>query len=118
MFVRALTTEELAERGKMARERHAERMRRAQGEVAGKKTGSSGMYSSQTPSFQLLTIVLNAVSQGKLLLLLPLNDLSQLADHYCHWFSELSFTRINVFTTGYAFTPCVGSFTSPGIDTS
>ena len=32
-------------------------------------------------------------------LLLPLNDLSQLADHYCHWFLELSFSRISESTT-------------------
>ena len=32
-------------------------------------------------------------------------------------FSELSFSRISECTTGYTFTPCVGSFTSPGIDT-
>ena len=32
-------------------------------------------------------------------------------------FSELSFSRIIQFTTGYTFTPRVGSFTSPGIDT-
>ena len=37
---------------------------------------------------------------------------------YCRaWFSELSFSRINESTTGYTFTPCVGSFTSPGTDT-
>ena len=48
--------------------------------------------------------------------LLPLNDLGQLADHYCHWFLELSFSRISESTTGYTFTPCVGSFMSPGID--
>ena len=37
---------------------------------------------------------------------------------YCRaWFSELS-SRISESTTGYTFTPCVGSFTSPGIDTS
>ena len=37
---------------------------------------------------------------------------------YCRaWFSELSFSRISESTTGYTFTPCVGSFTSPGIDT-
>ena len=30
---------------------------------------------------------------------------------------ELSFSRITEYTTGYTFTPCVGSFTSPGIDT-
>ena len=30
---------------------------------------------------------------------------------------ELSFSKISEFTTGYTFTPCVGSFTSPGIDT-
>ena len=51
------------------------------------------------------------------LVLLPLNDLGQLADHYSHWFLELSFSRISESTTGYTFTPCVGSFTSPGIDT-
>ena len=28
----------------------------------------------------------------------------------------LSFSRISESTTGYTFTPCVGSFTSPGID--
>ena len=50
-------------------------------------------------------------------LLLPLNDLGQLADHYCHWFLELSFSRISESTTGYTFTPSVGSFTSPVIDT-
>ena len=33
------------------------------------------------------------------------------------FFSELSFSRINESTTGYTFTPCVGSLTSPGIDT-
>ena len=48
--------------------------------------------------------------------LLPLNDLGQLADHYCHLFLELSFSRISESTTGYTFTPCVGSVTSPGID--
>ena len=36
-------------------------------------------------------------------LLLPLNDLGQLADHYCHRFLELSFSRISEFTTGYTF---------------
>ena len=41
----------------------------------------------------------------------------QLADHYCHWFLELSFSRICESTTGYTFILCVGSFTSPGIDT-
>ena len=30
---------------------------------------------------------------------------------------ELS-SRISESTTGYTFTPCVGSFTSPGIDTT
>ena len=30
---------------------------------------------------------------------------------------ELSFSRISESTTGYIFTPCVRSFTSPGIDT-
>ena len=30
---------------------------------------------------------------------------------------ELFFSRISESTTGYTFTPCVGSFTSPGIDT-
>ena len=30
---------------------------------------------------------------------------------------ELSFSTISESTTGYTFTPCVGSFTSPGIDT-
>ena len=30
---------------------------------------------------------------------------------------ELYFSRISESTTGYTFTPCVGSFTSPGIDT-
>ena len=30
---------------------------------------------------------------------------------------ELSFSRITESTTGYTFTPCVGSFTSPSIDT-
>ena len=30
---------------------------------------------------------------------------------------ELFFSRICESTTGYTFTPCVGSFTSPGIDT-
>ena len=30
---------------------------------------------------------------------------------------ELVFSRICESTTGYTFTPCVGSFTSPGIDT-
>ena len=30
---------------------------------------------------------------------------------------ELSFSIISESTTGYTFTPCVGSFTSPGIDT-
>ena len=49
--------------------------------------------------------------------LLPLNDFSQFADHNCHWIVELSFSRISESTTGYTFTPCVGSFTSPGIDT-
>ena len=29
---------------------------------------------------------------------------------------ELFFCRICESTTGYTFTPCVGSFTSPGID--
>ena len=48
-------------------------------------------------------------------LLLPLNDLCQLADHYCHWLLELSFSRSTESTAGYIFS--VGSFTSPGIDT-
>ena len=48
--------------------------------------------------------------------LLPLNDLCQFADHYCHWFLELS-SRIGDATTGYTFTPCMGSFTFPDIDT-
>ena len=30
---------------------------------------------------------------------------------------ELSFSRISESTTRYTFTPCVGSFTIPGIDT-
>ena len=30
---------------------------------------------------------------------------------------ELSFSRISESTTRYTFTPCVGSFTLPGIDT-
>ena len=30
---------------------------------------------------------------------------------------ELFFSRIGESTTGYTFTPCVGSFTSAGIDT-
>ena len=43
---------------------------------------------------------------------------SRLWLEYCRaWFSELSFSRISQSTTGYTFTPCVGSFTSPGIDT-
>ena len=49
--------------------------------------------------------------------LLPINDLGQFADHYCHWFLELFFSRISDSTTDYTFTPCVGYFTSPGIDT-
>ena len=49
-------------------------------------------------------------------LLFPLNELGQCAYHYCHWFLELSFSRIRESTTGYTFTPCMGSFTSPGID--
>ena len=37
---------------------------------------------------------------------------------YCQaWFSEFSFFRISESTAGYTFIPCVGSFTSPGIDT-
>ena len=37
---------------------------------------------------------------------------------YCRaLFLELSFSRISESTTGYTSTPCVGSFTSPGIDT-
>ena len=32
-------------------------------------------------------------------------------------FLELSFPRIGESITGYTFTPCVGSFTSPSIDT-
>ena len=51
---RALTTEELAKRGKLARERHAERMRQAEGEVAGKKTGCSGKCSSHTLLLNLM----------------------------------------------------------------
>ena len=30
---------------------------------------------------------------------------------------DLSFCRISESTTRYTFTPCVGSFTSPGMDT-
>ena len=30
---------------------------------------------------------------------------------------EKSFPRISESTTSYSFTPCMGSFTSPGIDT-
>ena len=30
---------------------------------------------------------------------------------------ELSFSRTSESTTGYTFTPCVRSFTSPGINT-
>ena len=30
---------------------------------------------------------------------------------------ELSFSRISEYTSGYTFPPCVGSFTSLGIDT-
>ena len=30
---------------------------------------------------------------------------------------ELSFSRISESTTGYTFTPCVGFFISPGLDT-
>ena len=41
---------------------------------------------------------------------LPLNDLGQLADHYCHWFLELSFSRISESTTGNTITPCVGFY--------
>ena len=47
---------------------------------------------------------------------LPLNDLGQL-DHYCHWFLDLSFSRMNESTICYTFTPCVGYYISPGIDT-
>ena len=47
-------------------------------------------------------------------LLLPVMTTGQLADLYCYWFF---FSRIRESTTGYTFTPCVGSFTSPGIDT-
>ena len=57
-------------------------------------------------------------AQGPDWLLLPLDVLGQLADHYCHWFLELSFSRISESTTGYTCTPCVGSVTSPGIDTT
>ena len=51
-------------------------------------------------------------------LFLSLNDLGQLGDHYCHWFLELSFSRISESTTGYTFTPCVRFFTSSGIDST
>ena len=30
---------------------------------------------------------------------------------------ELAFSAVSESATGYTFTPCVGSFTSPGIDT-
>ena len=50
-------------------------------------------------------------------LLPPLNNLGQLADQYYHWCLEFFFFRISESTTGYIFTPCVGSFSSPGIDT-
>ena len=33
----------------------------------------------------------------------PLNDFGQLADHYCHWFVELPFSRMSESTTGYTF---------------
>ena len=65
---RALTTEELAKRGKLARERHAERMRQAEGEVAGKKTGCSGKCSSHTPLLNLIFFGQNAVLLGTLFL--------------------------------------------------
>ncbi|KAK2178328.1 hypothetical protein NP493_547g01002 [Ridgeia piscesae] len=51
----ALTTEELAKRGKLARERHAERMRQAEGEVAGKKTGCSDDTVSSDAASNTLT---------------------------------------------------------------
>ena len=41
--------------------------------------------------------------------------IDKLANHYCHWFSELCFSRISKSRTGYTFTSCVGYFTSPGI---
>ena len=37
--------------------------------------------------------------------LLPLNDLGQLADHYCHWFLELSFSRIRLHMCGIFYFP-------------
>ena len=55
--------------------------------------------------------------QALLVLFLPFMAISRLADHYCHWFSELSLSRINKSTTSYTFTPYVGSFTTPGLDT-
>ena len=30
---------------------------------------------------------------------------------------DLYFSKINEYTTEYTFAPCVGSFTSPGLDT-
>ena len=53
--------------------------------------------------------------------LLMLTHLSLLATclwlEYCRaWYSQLSASRFSKSTTGYTFTPCVGSFTSPGID--
>ena len=51
--------------------------------------------------------------QALLVLFLPFMAINRLADHYCHWFSELSLSRINKSTTDYTFTHYVGSFTSP-----
>ena len=57
----------------------------------------------------------NNYYDAQFVLLFPLNDLGQLDGHYFHWLLQLSLSRISESTTGYTFTPCVGSFTSPGI---
>ena len=38
-------------------------------------------------------------------------------EHILWLIIELSFYRISESSTGYTFKPCVGSFTSPAIDT-
>ena len=79
-------------------------------------SGSDSSSDSDRGRRTLKSAVTTKVGQPHLLLLLMTID--QVADRYYHWFSELSFSsRISESTIGYTFAPCVGSFTSPGIDT-
>ena len=64
-------------------------------------------------------ITLFGLTKVSLLLLLVVSSSLYVSNMFVTraWFLELSFSRISESTAGYTFTPCVESFTSPGIDT-